>query len=217
MVIVALTVGPVLFSRPGAFDPAYVLHFVYLSLCVFTVVTIGWTAIRWKNDVERFRGRHFRILAVVVFLVACTVFSAGAATSSGLAMILSWVGVAYGAAMMWFAWMVREPHPKWWLTWHLHAACGLFTAVHGTLLALGWRALIDPQADQAIAVTMQGVVLVIAVAMRLRLGYKHNVPWASADLSLQRSHLRGERTSAPTKSTSAGVLPRSARARRAVC
>jgi hypothetical protein len=56
LVVVALSVGPVLLLRPGAFDPARVVQFIYIDLCLITVVTVGWTAIRWKNQLERFRG-----------------------------------------------------------------------------------------------------------------------------------------------------------------
>lgn len=176
LLFVVITIAPILFLRPGAFDPAFLTQFAYLSLCVLAVVTIGWSAIRWKADVERFRGRHFKILAIVIFLLGGVVLSAGVATGNAVAMLLSWVGLAYGSGMMWFAWMTTEPHPKWWLTWHLHAVCGLVDAVHGTVSWIAWRSLVDPQATGPVELTIRMVVLLAAVALRIGLGYKYNVP-----------------------------------------
>jgi uncharacterized membrane protein len=187
LLVVAITIGPVLFLRPGAFEPAFVIQFTYLSLCVLTVVTVGWTAIRWKADVERFRGRHFKILAIVIFLLGGVVLLAGAVTGNGVAMLLSWVGLVYGSAMMWFAWMTAEPHPKWWLTWHLHAVCGLFEAVHGTVLWIAWRTLIDPQAGVPVELTIRMIVLLTAIALRIGLGYKYKVPLGSAKATARRA------------------------------
>ena len=69
LLMVAASVGPVLFLRPLPFDPGHVVQFAYLALCLVTVTTIGWTAIRWKADPERFRGRHFKILGPVLALL----------------------------------------------------------------------------------------------------------------------------------------------------
>src|SRR5262245_16261156 len=63
LMLVALSIGPLLLLKPGEFDPAFVVQFVYLDLCLITVAMLGWTAIRWKHDIDRFRGWHFKALA----------------------------------------------------------------------------------------------------------------------------------------------------------
>jgi hypothetical protein len=80
LVVVALSVGPVLLLRPGAFDPARVVQFIYIDLCLITVVTVGWTAIRWKNHLERFRGLHFKALGVAILALGLVVLLAGLAS-----------------------------------------------------------------------------------------------------------------------------------------
>ena len=176
LLLVAASVGPVLFLKPLPFDPGQVVQFVYLSLCLVTVTTLGWTAIRWKNDPERFRGRHFKILGPLLFLLGTAVLMAGLAKGDPVATVLSWVGLAYGSAMMRFAWMRGPLDPKWWLNWHLNAVCGLFTAVHGTLLFVLWRWAVAPDASRWVTASFHLGVLVVAIGLRLAYGRQRGVP-----------------------------------------
>ena len=176
LLMVAASVGPVLFLRPLPFDPGHVVQFAYLALCLVTVTTIGWTAIRWKADPERFRGRHFKILGPVLALLGTLVLAAGLAKGDPVAAVLSWVGLAYGSAMMRFAWMRKPLHPLWWLNWHLNAVCGLFTAVHGTLLFVLWRWAAAPDASRMVTASFHIGVLVVAIALRLAYGRQRGVP-----------------------------------------
>jgi uncharacterized membrane protein len=185
---VALSVGPLLLLRPGPFDPAYVVQFTYLALCLFTVSAIGWTAIRWKDDVQRFRGLHFRILGPVLLLLGAVVLAAGLAQRDPLPVVLSWVGLAYGAGMIRFAWMKAPLAPSWWLNWHLNATCGLFTAVHGTVLFVAWRWAVQPQAGHATAAVFHLGVLAAAVAMRLWFGRQRGVPLRFTREPAARAH-----------------------------
>ena len=57
----------------------------------------AWTAIRWKHDVERFRGWHFRLLGVVLFVLGLVVLAAGVASGRALTVLFSWIGLVYGA------------------------------------------------------------------------------------------------------------------------
>lgn len=176
MWVVAWSVGPILFLRPGAFDPAYVVQFVYLSLAVMTVTTLGWTAIRWRDRPERFRGPHFRILGPALLLLGLVVMAGGLKGGDPVAVVLSSVGLFYGTTMVRFAWVQGPLHPTWWLNWHLNAVCGLFTAVHGTLLFVTWRWLFDPLAGRDVAAGFHLAVLVMAIALRLWWGARRGVP-----------------------------------------
>ena len=176
LAIVAASIAPLLYMRPGPFDPAWVVQFVYLTISLITVTMIGWTAIRWKNDLERFRGIHFKVLAIFVFLLGGVVLAAGIAERDPFTISVSWVGLVYGGAMTRFAWMKAAPHPRWSLIWHLNAVCGLFNAVHGTVFAVAWRWSVDPAAGTELAATMQIVTLLIALGLRVWFGVKRNAP-----------------------------------------
>lgn len=177
LLAVAVTVGPLIFLRPVPFDPGQVVQFVYLALCLGTVTLLGWSAIRWKGDPARFRGLHLRLLGPLLLMLGGVVLAAGVARGDPVPVVLSWVGLAYGAGMLHFARMRAPLQPRWWLSWHLHAVCGLFTAVHGTLLAVAWRTFVDPGATRADTAICHVVVLVLALAMRVWFARRFAAPW----------------------------------------
>lgn len=177
MLATVLTVPPVVLLRPVPFDPGWIVSLVYLSVCVGTVVTVAWTAIRWKDQPERFRGTHFRVLGPLAAGLGVVVFVAGLVKGDPVAAVLSWVGLAYGSAMIHFAWSRSPLHPRWWLSWHVNAVLGLLTAVHGTLGFVMWRTLIAPDATRTDAALWHAGVLVIALLMRAALGHQRGIPW----------------------------------------
>lgn len=185
MLATVSTVPPVVLLRPVPFDPGWIVSLVYLSVCVGTVVTLAWTAIRWKDQPERFRGLHFRLLGPLLMMLGAVVLVAGLAKGDPVAAVLSWVGLAYGAAMIWFARSRSPLHPRWWLSWHISAVLGLFTAVHGTLGFVVWRALVAPEATRADAAAWHASVLVVAVLMRAVVGRQRNLPWGFFERSAQ--------------------------------
>lgn len=191
MLATVLTVPPVVLLRPMPFDPGWIVSLVYLSACVGTVVTLAWTAIRWKDQLERFRGLHFRLLGPLITLLGAVVLAAGLAKGDPVAAVLSWVGLAYGAAMIHFAWSRAPLHPRWWLSWHVNAVLGLFTAVHGTLGFVVWRALVAPEATRADAAAWHAGVLVIALLMRAVVGRQRGLPWGFFERPAQRRQAPG--------------------------
>ena len=174
--MVALSVGPVLFLRPGEFEPASVIQFIYLAACLVTVCMLGWTSIRWKTELKRFRGAHFKAMGITILVLGLVVLSAGIASGRAVTMIFSWIGLAYGGAMIRFAWMKAEPHPRWWLGWHLNAVSGLFNAIHGTILALAWRILVDSEAGDGVTIAAQLGTVAAAIALRLWFGRSRGAP-----------------------------------------
>lgn len=173
---VGLSVGAILTLRSDTFDPARMVQFVYLLLCLLTVGTVGWTAIRLKADVERFRGVHFRLLGPAMFISGAIVLAAGAIAGQPLAMILSSIGLVYGAAMIRFAWMRAPLHPLWWLGWHLTSVLLLSSAVHGTLLAVIYRTFFDPNGFDAAQLVTQPATLLLALGLRAYIGQRRGVP-----------------------------------------
>ncbi len=183
-----VTVPPVVLLRPVPFDPAWIVSLVYLSVCLGTVVTLAWTAIRWKDQPERFRGLHFRLLGPLLVVLGTVVLAAGLVKGDPVAAVLSWVGLAYGAAMIYFAWSRAPLHPRWWLSWHVSAVLGLFTAVHGNLGFVAWRALVAPDATRADAAAWHAGLLVVALLMRAVIGRQRSLPWGFFERSAQPVH-----------------------------
>jgi hypothetical protein len=176
LVPVGVSVGAILILRLDTFDPARMVQFIYLLLCLSTVGTVGWTAIRWKQQLERFRGLHFRILGPAMFASGAVVLGAGALAGQPLAMILSSIGLVYGAAMIRFAWMASPPHPRWWFGWHLNSVLLLSSAVHGTLLAVIYRTFVDPNGFDAAQLVTQPGTLLLALGLRAYIGRQRGVP-----------------------------------------
>lgn len=190
MLLTVLSVPPIVLLRQEAFDPGRIVALVYLSVCVGTVVTLAWTAIRWKGQPERFRGTHFRVLGPLLVLLGAVVLVAGLAKGDPVAAVLSWVGLVYGAAMIHFAWSRSPLHSLWWLSWHVNAVLGLFTAVHGTLGFVIWRAVAAPDAVPADAAAWHLGVLVVALLMRMVVGHQRGLPWGffrTTQQSLQKA------------------------------
>ncbi len=176
LLVVAFSVAPLLFLRPGPFDPSHVVQFGYLALCLGTVTMLAWTAIRWKNAAERFRGWHFKVLGPLLLLLGAVVLAAGLINNDPLPAFLSWVGLFHGGLMIRFAWIRAPLLPNWWINWHITAVCSLFTAVHGTLSFVAWRWSVMPDAPPEAAVGFHALVLAIAIGLRLWFGRRRGVP-----------------------------------------
>jgi len=54
---------------------------------------------------------------------------------------------------------------------------GLFTAVHGTLGFVTWRALVDAEATRADAAAWHAGVLGVALVMRAVIGWRRRLSW----------------------------------------
>ena len=172
---VGLSVGALLILRSDTFDPASFVQFVYLLLCLLTVGTVGWSAIRLRGDLERFRGRHFRVLGPVMLVSGLGVLAAGMVSGQWLPVILSSIGLVFGASMIRFSRM-RHVHPKWWLGWHLNAVLLLSSAVHGTLLAVLYRTLVDANGFDVAQLATQPFTLGLALVLRIAIGRRRGVP-----------------------------------------
>lgn len=176
LAFVGLSTGPVLFTRPGPFDPGWVVQMVYLTLCLCSVSMISFTAIRFRASPARFRSKSFCVLGYVLLVMGLVVLVAGLAKADLIAIILSWVGLVFGSAMIAFVRFKGELHPRWWLGWHLNANCALFNAVNGTFMfvAARWIGL----TDDSIVAQAGFQVLTIAIALWLRLwfGARYGAP-----------------------------------------
>lgn len=176
LVLTGLSVGPVLFARPGPFDPGVVVQMVYLTACLTTVSWLAFAAIRWKSDVERFRGRFFRVSGPGLLALGIVVLVAGIAKSDPVPVVLSWVGLVYGGAMIAFSRSRAPVHPRWWMVWHLHAVSGLLNAVNGTLLYVVLRFFDAVPAGSGPQAACQLLTIAAALAMRVWFGRTFRAP-----------------------------------------
>lgn len=173
---VILTVGGIFFLSSRVFAAPEIVQFVYLSLCVYAVGTTAYTAIGLKDRLEAFRGLRFKLTGIAAFAMALVVLAAGIATANPLPMIFSVIGLSYGGAMIRFAFMRAEAHPRWSLIWHLNGMCFLFDAIHGTIFAVAWRAYVDPTVGDGFSTLVHVGTMGIALAMRLWFGRRFNAP-----------------------------------------
>lgn len=176
LAIVMLTVGGIFFLSSRVFAAPEIIQFTYLVLCVYMVGTTAYTAISLKDRLEDFRGLRFKVTAIAAFALALVVLAAGIATANPLPMIFSVIGLGFGGGMIRFAFMRAEVHPRWSLIWHLNGMCFLFNAVHGTIIGVLWRVLVDPTIGQEVHIYTQIGTMLIALAMRLWFGRRHNAP-----------------------------------------
>ena len=174
--VVLASVGGIFFLSSRAFSGPEVVQFTYLVLCVMTVAGTAFAAIRLRREVARFRGRWFLGFGVACFVMGLVVLAAGIATQSPVAVLFSTIGLIYGGAMIRFVRFRGALHPNWWLGWHLNGMCYLFNAVHGTLLAVLWRWLVDPAAGDGITLVTQTGTMAVALGLRLWFGARVDAP-----------------------------------------
>ena len=193
LVPVGISVGAILYFRSYTFEPAVFIQFAYLLLSLIVVGTVGWTAIRLKNDLDRFRGAHFRIMGPLLFVSGVVVLAAGLLANEPLAVILSSIGLVFGGAMIRFAGLKATPHPAWWLGWHLNAVLLLSSAVHGTLLSVIYRTFVDPAGFDAAQLVNQPATLLLALVLRMYIGWRRGVPMRFADAPEGQVEIRGKK------------------------
>ena len=139
-------------------------------------MTVGWTSVRWRRTPARFARLPLRGVGLVLAGLGGVVLLAGIATGNPVAVVLSWVGLAFGTTMRRFVRQHGRWDGRWWLRWHLDAVCGLLTAVHGTLDFVVWRALVAPEAGPATAAVAHLGVLLIAIVARVWLSQRYKAP-----------------------------------------
>ena len=178
LLVVGLGIGPLLFTRPGPFDPAWVVQFVYLVACLAAVVRAGWRAITRKADAAAFRDRTFRAMGWTIFLLGFVVLAAGLAEGKAMTASFSVIGLFFGAMTIRAARAPAMP-PRWHLRWHLWAVALLFNAVHGTFLFVAWRALVAPEAGEGANLVAFWGTMAMGLAMRWHFGRRFGAPIGS--------------------------------------
>lgn len=173
---VLLSVGGIFFLSSRVFAPADIVQFSYLVICILTVGSTTFLAIRMKNDLPAYRGTWFKAIGGIAFAMAIVVLAAGIAVGDPMPVLFSVIGLLYGGAMLRFAFMRAEPHRNWPLIWHLNGMTFLFNAVHGTLFAVAWRFLFDAASGDEVNLVAQIGTMLGSLALRLWFGRRFGAP-----------------------------------------
>jgi hypothetical protein len=176
LAVLLVSIAGIFFLSRHGFSPPGVIQFSYLSICLIMVASTALMAIRLKRDLRAFGGLWFKAIGIVAFAMALVVLAAGVATRDPMPAIFSVIGLVYGGAMIRFTFMQSEAHPSWPLIWHLNGMTFLFNAVHGTLLAVAWRALVDPAGGPEVNFVTQVGTMLAALVMRFYFGWRFGAP-----------------------------------------
>ena len=173
---VLATVGALLFGGSRTFAAPEVVQFCYLVLCVVTVASTGFLALKRRDSLVRFRGTSFRALGVTAFAAGALLLAIGVHGALLMPAVFSVIGLVFGGAMIRFAWFTPVPHPNWPMIWHLNAMCLLFNAVHGTALAVIWKLLFAPGAGHEVNAIFQVGTMAVALGLRIHFGTRVGAP-----------------------------------------
>jgi hypothetical protein len=173
---ILISVMPILLFGKGRMEPASFVQIVYLTICLGTVGFSGWRAIRQKADWGRFCDRTFGLLGFLTFAGGGALLAIGVGTGAGLAIVLSSIGLVYGGLMLHSYVMVAVPDPRWPLIWHTNSTAMLFSATHGSVSSVIWKSIFGPGEGDNVQIVAQALCLVLALALRLWIVRRFNLP-----------------------------------------
>ena len=93
---VLATVGALLFGGGRTFAAPEAVQFCYLVLCVVTVASTGFLALRRRDSLARFRGAAFRTLGVTAFAAGALLLAIGLHGALLMPTIFSVIGLSFG-------------------------------------------------------------------------------------------------------------------------
>jgi hypothetical protein len=148
-------------------DVGSAIFFVFLISMVGTASWLTWFSIRYRRDEKRLLGGVYRGLASWLIVSGSGLFCLGVSRGAPLMMLLSALGLGFGANM-WRLARARERSNRWWLTHHANGAMLNFIATHDSFIALGLGSLI-PEIRQPVP-RMLVAAGVIGIGIALRIG-----------------------------------------------
>lgn len=126
-----------------------------------------WFSIRYRRDQARLLGPVYRGLASWLITSGLALFCLGVARGAALMMLLSLLGVGFGANM-WRLALAPEDDGRWWLAHHMNGAMLNFIATHDSFIALGVGSVV-PELRRSVP-RMLVAAGVIGIGMTLRIG-----------------------------------------------
>jgi len=148
-------------------DPGVAIFLGFLISMVGTASWLMWFSIRYRRDRERLLGPVYRGLASWLIVSGLALFGLGVARGAALMMLLSLLGVGFGANM-WRLTLAPARDGRWWLAHHMNGAMLNFIATHDSFIALGLGSVV-PEIRHSVP-RMLVAACVIAIGLSLRIG-----------------------------------------------
>jgi hypothetical protein len=145
------------------------IFFVFLISMVGTASWLMWFSFEFRRDADRLLGRAYRALGSWLVLSGSALFCLGVSRGDWLMMLLSLLGVAFGANM-WRLVLRPERDGRWWVAHHTNGAMLNFIATHDSFMALGIGSVIPELREPLPRMLIAAGVIAIGVSLRVRFG-----------------------------------------------
>lgn len=148
---------------------------VYVSLISVVTVWMAWASIRYRNDVESYRGRVGKLLCGA--LGAYGIFLASMAPTMGaparIVMVAAFATLGLSIAAALLNRIIRGAnHSRWWLSDHLTAMALNFAATHASFSILAGGAVFPALKEPWTRTTILIGWMVTALAVRVWAGQR---------------------------------------------
>lgn len=166
-------------GRAAEGDPGQALFLAFLISMVGSASWLTWFAVKRRHDAAGLVGPVYRALASSLMLVGAAMLFLGIARGWPLMMLLSVLGLAFGANM-WRMALTSARDARWWLAQHMNGAMLNFIATHDSFIALGIGSVV-PQLRQGVPrMLIAAGLIAIALGLRFYLGRRYlGAPHAS--------------------------------------
>lgn len=148
-------------------DRGIAIFLIFLISMVGTASWLMWFSIRYRRDPGRLMGPVYRGFASWLILSGLALFGLGVARGAALMMLLSLLGVGFGANM-WRLALAPEHDGRWWLAHHLNGAMLNFIATHDSFIALGLGSVVPEVRHSVPRMLVAAGVIGIGVTLRIR-------------------------------------------------
>lgn len=149
-------------------DPAIAIFLVFLISMVGTASWLMWFSIRYRRDPDRLVGPVYRGLASWLIVSGLALFGLGVARGVALIMVLSLLGVGFGANM-WRLALAPKRDGRWWLAHHLNGAMLNFIATHDSFIALGLGSVVPEIRHSVPRMLVAASLIAIGIGLRITL------------------------------------------------
>jgi hypothetical protein len=150
-------------------DPGLAIFLAFLISLVGTASWLMWFAVRRKRDPGGFTGPLYRGLASWLMLAGAALLALGMVRNRPLMMLLSLLGLGFGANM-WRLALAKTHDARWWLGQHMNGAMLNFIATHDSFIALGIGSVVPELRQGVPRMLIAATLILIAVALRASRG-----------------------------------------------
>ena len=155
-------------------DAGMAIFLAFLISLVGTASWLMWFSIRYRRDADRLLGSTYRGLASSLIVTGLALFALGVFRRGPMMMLLSLLGVGFGANM-WRLALAHRRDGKWWLAHHMNGAMLNFIATHDSFVALGIGSVIHELHRPVPRMLVAASVITIGITLRVILGRRARV------------------------------------------